>query len=534
MNEGRTIGQLRLVRELGRGGMGIVYLAEHVVLRAPRVVKLLTPEWAAHPDSSGRFVNEAIAASSLDNDHIVKVFDCQQTPEGEWVIVMEYLDGAALSALMASTGGPMALGTIVQIIGQACYALHDAHEHDIVHRDVKPDNIFLIQKPGNDHFVKVLDFGIAKRGGSDVRTRTGSVMGTPTYMAPEQLHDSKDITRACDIYALGVIVWEMITGRRLWGDVTAPAAIFDLQKHSAPPDPRTIRPDLPAGLVGVVLRALAYNPIDRFETAQQLALELAHQAPGTEWSESGIDILRRYVEPILLIEAEAGTVGQPSRPPPALPPLLVPGVPAMARAPSDPTVRSGGGAALGALAAPNSVPIVSIPTMVSGVANPSASPSFPVGTPAGVPSVSDPAIAAPPYQTPLVARAPQPTPSRRTLLVIGVGATAVMIIVASILLVAGSGGDSRDDRPKPAPSFTPDAGAPRPIDAAPQAAVPPDAAPLVAPPIDAAPQVPTPVDAAPSRDRTPKRKVPRSKPDAGAGSERGTGRSLDPDDVIGN
>ena len=317
---GALAGSYRITGTLGAGGMGVVYVAEHVVLGSRAAIKVLTPEAAAIAEIVHRFINEARASAALKHRNIVQVYDCGQLPDGQWFIALEFLEGSPLSRFIASHGGPIALPIIVQILGQAAHGLHVAHENGFVHRDVKPDNIFLTQTTSNDHHVTILDFGIAKlsEGRAGLQTRTNVAMGTPAYMAPEQLRDAKTVDRRSDVYALGVIAYEMATGRRPWGDVTAPGAVMELQVTALrPPNPCEVRSDIAAPFGAVIAKALAVRPEDRFATAQEFILALAYATPGNEWSESGIEILRRYANE-LVASTLLGLGGFPATHPRAL------------------------------------------------------------------------------------------------------------------------------------------------------------------------------------------------------------------------
>jgi tRNA A-37 threonylcarbamoyl transferase component Bud32 len=309
---GAVAGSYRILAPLGEGGMAIVYLAEHMVLGSKAAVKVLHAQTAANQEIVQRFVNEARASARLKHRNIVQVHDCGQLPDGQWFIALEFLDGAPLSKFIASHGGPLALPTIVQILAQTANGLHVAHEHGIVHRDVKPDNLYLTCTQDNDHHVTILDFGIAKLGDdiARVRTRTNVAIGTPAYMAPEQLRDSKTVDRRSDVYALGAIAFEMATGRYLWGGESNPVTIYDWQRHTPRPDPRAVRADAHPAVAEVISRALAFEPEQRWQTAQEFALALAHAAPGTEWSESGMEILRRYATELAPVAVDADTVGR--------------------------------------------------------------------------------------------------------------------------------------------------------------------------------------------------------------------------------
>ena len=338
-------GSYDLVHELGRGGMGVVYKAVHSVLGTPAVVKLLLPEWTQNGEIVQRFVNEARSAAGLDQRNIVDVKDCNQAPTGEWYIVLEYLDGVPLSKWIREpeppgsgvvrTGrtsvmrrlhaGPDEPALTVRILVQVANALHTAHEAGIVHRDVKPDNVFLLHRDGNDLHVVLLDFGIAKlrEGRQEGLTRTGVGIGTPAYMAPEQLANSKAVDRRADVYALGAVLYEMSTGGHLpWGHGTEAVDIYRRQTSEPPPDPRMIDPRISPALAAVAMRAMACHPAERWESARAFALALAEALAGDPLSASGVTILREYAKELCEVGSGDTTLGNrlPSaelwRPPP--------------------------------------------------------------------------------------------------------------------------------------------------------------------------------------------------------------------------
>jgi serine/threonine protein kinase len=269
---GTQLGSFRLVRRLGRGGMGTVYLGEHVSIGSRMAVKVLHEHLAAYPELVQRFHAEARAVNLIGHENIVSIFDLNSAPPRPYLI-MEYLEGVPLSSLV---GTPVKAEVWVPILAQACEALHAAHLRGIVHRDLKPDNIFLVQRAkGAPPFVKVLDFGIAKLiDGAGPQTQVGIIVGTPEYMSPEQSRSLRLDGRA-DVYSLGVIAYQLATGRLPFTE-EGTAAQLVAHQTILPPPPRSIYPAVSAPIDAVILRALAKPLTDRYENA--LALKAALEA----------------------------------------------------------------------------------------------------------------------------------------------------------------------------------------------------------------------------------------------------------------
>jgi hypothetical protein len=281
---GQLVGNYRIIELLGEGGMGAVYLAEHPGIGRKAAVKVLHPAYAAETEFVGRFFNEARAANATRHPGIVEIFDFGTLPSGASYIIMELLEGESLAARMRRTA-ETDVETAVEIIHQAAGALAAAHAKGIVHRDLKPDNMFLVpdqQTPGR-FLVKLLDFGIAKLGqgslsSGSMRTRTGAVMGTPVYMSPEQCRGTKEVDHRADIYALGIILYELLCGAPPF--VSEGFGEMTFLHISAPPPPlRERNPHVPERLERIVLKTLAKDPADRFQTAVELQQAL-RPAPG--------------------------------------------------------------------------------------------------------------------------------------------------------------------------------------------------------------------------------------------------------------
>jgi len=204
----------RVDRVLGSGGMGVVVLAEHIELRERVAIKFLLDSAADDVELSERFLREARAAVRIRSEHVVRVSDVGRLPSGAPYLVMEYLEGEDLSQRLER--GRVPIEDAVDYVMQCCEAMHVAHRAGIVHRDLKPANLFLTQRPDGSPIIKVLDFGISKVGGAEAAqlslTRTQTMMGSPLYMSPEQMRSSKDVSPSTDIWSLGVILHELISG----------------------------------------------------------------------------------------------------------------------------------------------------------------------------------------------------------------------------------------------------------------------------------------------------------------------------------
>jgi len=269
---GHTIGNYRITAKLGEGGMGVVYLAEHPVIGKKVAMKAIHPELSKNSDVVSRFVTEAKAVNQIGHEHIVDIADFGNTSDGEFYFVMEYLQGESLSDRLRRENRLDAQSAL-SITAQIADALNASHEQGIIHRDLKPENIFLClnRGPGRD-FVKVLDFGLAKLTLSDQKvnhkTRTGSVMGTPYYMSPEQCEGKIEIDHRADIYSLGVLLFEMLTGKVPFGGDGYGEIIV---KHVTmpPPSVRSINDELPEELDLILYRALAKDRDQRFQTMNE-------------------------------------------------------------------------------------------------------------------------------------------------------------------------------------------------------------------------------------------------------------------------
>jgi serine/threonine-protein kinase len=280
---GATLGSYRITGALGTGGMGRVFRAQHSILGRPAAVKLLRPELTENAELVQRFFNEAKAATAIRHPGIVEIYDFGYTPEGNAYLVMELLEGRTLADALASVGRFTELEAASIARGLAS-TLKAAHSKGIVHRDLKPDNVFLIpdvEGPTGSTRVKVLDFGVAKlagnstlHGASSSFTQTGILLGTVSYMAPEQARAAAEIDHRADLYSVGCILYELLVGEPPFVGEGA-GEIIAMQMFTAPVSPRERVADISIEMEAIVLRLLAKEPTDRFQSAAELGRALA-------------------------------------------------------------------------------------------------------------------------------------------------------------------------------------------------------------------------------------------------------------------
>jgi serine/threonine-protein kinase len=275
-------GRYRLESLLGEGGMGVVYRARHVLIDRVVALKLIRPDLRGETHLRAWMVREARAANRVDHAHIVDIHDVGETEDGELYLVMEYLLGDSLSSQIAQ--GPMPIPRAVDILEQMTAALARAHDLGVVHRDLKSDNIMLTTRGGRKDFVKILDFGLAALTRDPRLAPKGAVFGTPEYMSPEQAR-GEDAVAASDLYALGVLFFEMLTGRLPFrsGDRDE---LLEMQRKAIPPSPRKHRADIPEHAERVILKLLEKNIEDRFRDGHHLKeelKELQRALPSREW-----------------------------------------------------------------------------------------------------------------------------------------------------------------------------------------------------------------------------------------------------------
>ena len=275
--EGQLLaGKYRVERVLGQGGMGVVLAARHIHLEERVAIKLMLAEAAFSPEAVARFVREARAAARLESAHVAKVSDVGTLEDGRPYMVMEYLDGADLAHVLASSG-PLAVPDAVDYLLQASEAIAEAHSLGIVHRDLKPANLFLTRRRDRTPHVKVLDFGISKvaatAGSEQAMTRTSAMMGSPLYMSPEQMTSVRDVDGRSDIWALGIILFELLTGTPPFMGETLPQ-VCGLVIQSEAPLASSRRPELSPEIDAIIKRCLAKDPGQRFQNVAELAQAL--------------------------------------------------------------------------------------------------------------------------------------------------------------------------------------------------------------------------------------------------------------------
>ena len=280
---GDTVGSYRIVAKLGEGGMGAVYLAEHTLIGRQVAIKILLPQYSHNAMVCPRFFNEARATAMIRHGGLVDVLDYGHHRDGSAYLVMEYLDGETLKAAIKRQGRfetPM----LVELTRQVSMALAAAHAAGIVHRDLKPENIFLVpttELPSGMR-VKVLDFGVAKLTdeftGSDMKTRSGALLGTPRYMSPEQCRGAGKVDHRADIYSFGCILFEMACGRPAF-DGAGPGDLIAAHLAGPVPSPREVYPEVAELWERVIVRALAKSPDDRFASFGDLLRTVDPEAP---------------------------------------------------------------------------------------------------------------------------------------------------------------------------------------------------------------------------------------------------------------
>jgi len=269
----------RLLRTLGRGGMGRIFAAEHLALDTTVALKFMHPHLAREPASVKRFAREARAAATLKSPYAARIIDVDQVPSGELYIVMEYLEGESLETV-ATKGRGMPTVEAVTYMLQACDALAEAHDRGIIHRDVKPANLFRTTGNTGEPIVKVLDFGLARSVEGDINlSREGQVVGTPQYMSPEQISGRRDLDGRTDVWSMGVTLYELLAGHPAYRASSA-SATFTQILYGTPTSLLKHRPDVPAAVVAVIERCMMRSASDRFANVRELAVALEASIDG--------------------------------------------------------------------------------------------------------------------------------------------------------------------------------------------------------------------------------------------------------------
>ncbi|MEO6953141.1 MAG: protein kinase [Polyangia bacterium] len=273
---GKQVGNYIAKHELGSGGMGVVYLCEHPLIRRRVAAKVLHEELAASDEIVRRLFAEARAANEISSEHVIEVLDFGRLVDGpreRVYLIMEFLEGEGLGHRLWQTG--LTINDSLHIVAQCCEALEASHAAGIVHRDLKPENIFLVSRRGDPNFVKILDFGIAKvTGNPSLKTRTGVLLGTPAYMSPEQCRGSGDVDARADIYSLGIVLYELTTGDVPFNG-NGYGQVLLSQMTEAPKPPTQINRDLPKSVEAVILRALAKDPAQRYQSMAEMGAAIA-------------------------------------------------------------------------------------------------------------------------------------------------------------------------------------------------------------------------------------------------------------------
>ena len=282
--EARQLGQYRLRRRIGAGGMGEVYLAEHQLLKRPCAVKLIRPGDAADPRALERFEREVRLTATLSHPNTVEIYDYGRAEDGTYYYVMEYLPGLSLAELV-ERHGPLPPARAVYLLRQVCGALREAHAAGLIHRDIKPSNIFAARRGGMDDVAKLLDFGLVRPAATARAAHLsgeGQILGTPLFMSPEQARGGRELDERSDIYSLGAVAYYLLTGRPPFDGEGGIAVMIAHARDPVVP-PSRVRAGIPEDLERVVLRCLAKDPAERFPDAESLERALGECDCAGEW-----------------------------------------------------------------------------------------------------------------------------------------------------------------------------------------------------------------------------------------------------------
>jgi serine/threonine-protein kinase len=289
-------GKYRIDSVIGEGGMGYVVVAHHLQLDTKVAIKLLRAELASNAEAVERFAREARAAVRITSRHVARVFDVGTLESGAPYMVMEYLEGGDLSSLLQKRG-PLPITEAVDYVLQACEAIAEAHAAGIVHRDLKPANLFGARRPDGSITIKVLDFGISKLTGAGAgglnHTKTTAIMGSPFYMSPEQMQSTHGVDIRTDIWGLGVILYELVTGRTPFDGNALPEVCLRVATEQPPPL-RSLRADAPVALELAILRCLEKDRDKRYGNVARLAVALRDLA--SPRGRQSVDVIMQTIE----------------------------------------------------------------------------------------------------------------------------------------------------------------------------------------------------------------------------------------------
>lgn len=304
----KQMGQYHLKQMIGSGGMGEVYLAEHLLMKRPCAIKIIRPEKAGDPTVLARFEREVRASAKLSHWNSIDIYDYGRADDGTFYYAMEYLPGMSLQDLVTRYG-PLPAERVIYLMRQVCDALQEAHAVGLIHRDIKPANIFAAYRGGWYDVSKLLDFGLAKPMASDGAdpnlTQTGTVTGSPLYMSPEQATGDQEPDERSDIYSLGAVMYFLLTGKPPF-ESDKPLKVMVAHASTPPVPPREVRAEVPEDVEQIVLRSLAKKPEERFQNATDLAHALADCVLAGRWNR---DDARRWW---LSVSETAPAIGEPA------------------------------------------------------------------------------------------------------------------------------------------------------------------------------------------------------------------------------
>ncbi|MFT3765795.1 MAG: protein kinase [Minicystis sp.] len=484
-------GKYRVDRILGKGNMGVVVAATHVELGQRVALKFMLGQ--PDPEGRERFLREARAVVRLKSHHVARVLDVGTLEDGAPYIVMEFLEGRDLAAILTA-GGPLPVDRAVEYVLHACEAVGEAHAAGIVHRDLKPANLFLTHDVSGAPCVKVLDFGISKLSGGVELTQDAQALGSPLYMSPEQMNSSRDVDARADVWALGVTLYQLVAGKTPFHADTVQALCARVLFGAPTPLAELLRAP-PPGLEAAILRCIQRDVDRRCRNVAELAASLAPFAPASA---------RPYPDRV------ARVLGVSASPPAAAPAPMPVGTVVMAQSP----FASGGSPAYASASASQAQPAHVQPALSPSVsqAQPALAPSVSQVQPGLPPSASQAAFTPPlaaPAQTAIApadtglslaasqsARVAPAAPARSVLPLVLAGGAAVLAAVAVVLVLVRDAGGKRE--PAPAATITAITAAPRPPRTAPASSAVESvtAVPTVTPSAAAVPTV-TPSAAAP-------------------------------------